>query len=490
MFGKDVKVKLKKQGWFDADFDIKDEENPDAEGKPQQWLLMDAVGKITDNEYDYYLKYRAAGMETSLILGCANLKKDYDYMWFLVTGSRTTHGRHHDTGNRRNIRWKDEAISAKWIIARRARLYGPPPKEAAEAEEKTAKSLQTNCIGRLQIAGTGTYWRHRRFEEWEELCTHTTTDSEGNSSTYESWDYKCDTNDRRDTDLHSFNYKMNAYASDYAIQYEKESSGSWFKSDNLTFQATNMAGLPLFRIISNGKSEASLQTYSQSDPVNAMLAAFAISIKLEPKEYKSTCEDYCFEQIKLGLPPRHYGGFGPPDADFERLFPTGPEVVVPQMGYAYGVPLDTLPMAVPIMPQGTPFMQTATPVGFTVMPMAAPLVTPIIGAEVADPIPMAVPVAEPWNAQPQAAPMAPPAQPGAPQAMQPQMQQGYAQPPMQQGYAQPMQPMQPQMQPMQPQMQQGYAQPPMQQGYAQPMQQGYAQPPMQQGYAQPMQQYA
>jgi len=399
MFGKDVKVVLKKQGWLDADFDIKDEENLDGEGKPQQWLLMDAVGSITDNEYDYYLKYRAAGMEKSLILGCANMKKDYDYMWFYVTGSRTNTGFLPPMGNRRNIRFKDESISAKWIIARRARLYGPPPKEAAESEDKTAASLQTNCIGRLQIAGTGTYWRHRHFEEWEELCTHTSTDGEGNTTSYESWDYKCSTRDNRDTDLDSFNYKMNAYRSDYAIQYDKESSGSWFKSDALTFQATNMVGLPLFRIVSDGSSKASLQTFSQSDPVNAMLAAFAISIKLEPKEYKKTCEEYCFSEIKLGLPPMYYGGFGPPDADFERKFPTGPEVVVPQMGYAYGVPLDALPMAVPVMPQGSPFMQTATPVGFTVLPMATPLVTPIIGAQVADPIPMAVPMAEPWNAQ-------------------------------------------------------------------------------------------
>jgi len=392
-------VVLKKQGWLDADFDIKDEENLDGEGKPQQWLLMDAVGSITDNEYDYYLKYRAAGMEKSLILGCANMKKDYDYMWFYVTGSRTNTGFLPPMGNRRNIRFKDESISAKWIIARRARLYGPPPKEAAESEDKTAASLQTNCIGRLQIAGTGTYWRHRHFEEWEELCTHTSTDGEGNTTSYESWDYKCSTRDNRDTDLDSFNYKMNAYRSDYAIQYDKESSGSWFKSDALTFQATNMVGLPLFRIVSDGSSKASLQTFSQSDPVNAMLAAFAISIKLEPKEYKKTCEEYCFSEIKLGLPPMYYGGFGPPDADFERKFPTGPEVVVPQMGYAYGVPLDALPMAVPVMPQGSPFMQTATPVGFTVLPMATPLVTPIIGAQVADPIPMAVPMAEPWNAQ-------------------------------------------------------------------------------------------
>jgi len=88
MFGKDVHVKLVKQGWIDADFDVRDLESPNEDGKPQQWLLIDAVGSIGDSYFDYYLKYRAPGMEKSLILGCANMKKDYDYMWFNVLSSR------------------------------------------------------------------------------------------------------------------------------------------------------------------------------------------------------------------------------------------------------------------------------------------------------------------------------------------------------------------------------------------------------------------
>ena len=80
MYGKDVKVVLKKQGWFDADFDVLDEDNPNEKGDPKKWMLCDAVGSISDSAYDYYLKYRATGMEKSMILGCANMKKEEDYL--------------------------------------------------------------------------------------------------------------------------------------------------------------------------------------------------------------------------------------------------------------------------------------------------------------------------------------------------------------------------------------------------------------------------
>uniref|UniRef100_A0A7S2G824 Uncharacterized protein n=1 Tax=Haptolina brevifila TaxID=156173 RepID=A0A7S2G824_9EUKA len=402
MFGKDCHVMLKKQGWLDADFDVRDLDSPDEDGKPQQWLLIDAVGSIGDSYFDYYLKYRAPGMKESLILGCANMKKDFDYMWFNVLSSRVDHGSHPDGYNRRNIRWVDKAISAKWIISRRARLFGPAG-VLPDGAEKTAENLQKDIIGRLQIAGTGTYWRHRHEEEWEELEHYTVTVGEGENAHEEQrtrWVHRSSVDDNYETDLQDFNYKMNAYLSDYAIQYDKESSGSWFASDKLIFQATNMSGMPLFRATSNGKSECELHTYSNSDPVNALLAAFAISIKMEPKEFYSICKGYCYDNIQLGMPTWHYGGFGPPDDEFERMFPTGPEVVMPQMGFAYGVVTAELPMAMPVL-QGQPFVPTATPVGFNAaLPMAQPLYTPTIGvAPTADPIPMAIPMAEPWNAK-------------------------------------------------------------------------------------------
>ena len=36
VFGKDARVKMKKQGYFDADFDILDMENPSEDGNPRQ----------------------------------------------------------------------------------------------------------------------------------------------------------------------------------------------------------------------------------------------------------------------------------------------------------------------------------------------------------------------------------------------------------------------------------------------------------------------
>ena len=94
VFGRDIRVKIKRQGWFgmDADFDVQDCTGEGGAEKPEQWLLLDAVGGITDSAYDYFLKYRCAGMETSAVLGCANLKKEHDYMWYQVTYSHQHYG--------------------------------------------------------------------------------------------------------------------------------------------------------------------------------------------------------------------------------------------------------------------------------------------------------------------------------------------------------------------------------------------------------------
>ena len=88
MFGKDVKVKLQKQGWFDADFNILDCNTEGGEEKPGKWMLLDAVGGMSDSAFDYFVKYRAKGMEESQVLGCANLKKEHDYMWYEVRRRR------------------------------------------------------------------------------------------------------------------------------------------------------------------------------------------------------------------------------------------------------------------------------------------------------------------------------------------------------------------------------------------------------------------
>ena len=81
MFGKDIKVKVKKAGFFSADFKVLDETNPDEKGEPQYWMLLDAVGGFFDSAFDFYLKYRPKGVEESIVLGAVNMKTEEDYMW-------------------------------------------------------------------------------------------------------------------------------------------------------------------------------------------------------------------------------------------------------------------------------------------------------------------------------------------------------------------------------------------------------------------------
>lgn len=194
---------------------------------------------------------------------------------------------------------------------------------------------------------------------------------------------------------------MNAYCADFFIQYDTAASGSWFSSDKMLFKATSANGMPLFHVESDGKKNCTVSTYSSSDPVNAILAAFAISVKLDPKDFHALCTSYCHDRVRMDSFPGMFGGFGPPDAEFEQMFPTPPIVQPPVVGYTFGVVLEGLPIAQPVIPTAVPFAVVEAQPTFEPLPMAVPLVTPAIGVEVAeDPIPMAVPVAEPWNAQP------------------------------------------------------------------------------------------
>jgi len=376
LLGKDIRVKLKRQGWFgmDADFDILDCTQEGGEEKPVKWLLLDAVGDMGCASYDFYLKYRPKGVEESYVLGCADMQKDHDYMWYEITYAHQHYGRKPRTGSRRNRKWTDKQVSGRYIVARRARLFSD-------------KDKQYLC-GRLQIMGTGTYSRHYHHETWRQKVRYQTKHGD-RTVTRTRWEHRSSTSDTSDAKMDHFWYKMDAYGTEYNIQYHEKASGSWLESSSLTFQATHQeTGVPLFKVVSDGTKNASVETFSQSDPVSTLLAAFAISIKLEPKEFHGVIGDYCKKNMSLNTFAGEVGGFGLNDEQYLAAWPL-PEaaVAVPAMGYSYGVQLDTLPMAAPVV--------TGTP-----MTYVAPVATPVAWSVPAfEPIPMAVPIALPVIAE-------------------------------------------------------------------------------------------
>lgn len=73
------------------------------------------------------------------------------------------------------------------------------------------------------------------------------------------------------------------------------------------------------------------------------------------------------------------------------MFPMAPvAVAVPQAGYSYGVVLDELPMAEPVMAEYHRVAEEVVPM--TYVPPAAPIVDAVWSMPAYEPIPMAVPI--------------------------------------------------------------------------------------------------
>lgn len=186
----------------------------------EQWLLMDGVGTWGVN-YDYYLKYRPGGATISNILGCANLKKDDDFMWYAVTDHHYHEGTHPDKitpggpqkGDLRDRSWSDNEVNANWIISRRIKLFGPPDPENMASTK--AHELQTNLVGSMQMGGYGTYHRKIHNESWEQWESYTKRefshkDEKGNSHyktvTYWHWKRHGSRSDNHKTNVQDWSY--------------------------------------------------------------------------------------------------------------------------------------------------------------------------------------------------------------------------------------------------------------------------------------------
>ena len=148
-WGKPIKVRMKKQGMFGADYDILTD---GAEGE-EKWMLLDAVGSIWDDGYTYFLKHRAPGQvddegkATSTVLGAVDIKGDWDAFSFKICGA----DRDLDVGPffdvwDGDIDWgmsSEEKLWAVWTYSRRAVLY----KDYEMTEQ----------IGWLDITGYGSH---------------------------------------------------------------------------------------------------------------------------------------------------------------------------------------------------------------------------------------------------------------------------------------------------------------------------------------------
>ena len=171
---------------------------------------------------------------------------------------------------------------------------------------------------------------------------------------------------------------MHAYGNDFNINFDEKASGKWFKANKLFFQASHaQTGAPVFRVESDGSKNASVQTFSNGDPVNSILAAFAVSIKLDPKEFYGVCKKYCLNNISLHSYPSMCGGFGLNDVEYAAQFATmqmGTAVApMPEMGFTYGVPVAE---AVPVDSAGISLLVHAQP--FTVPTGEAVAFEPIV----------------------------------------------------------------------------------------------------------------
>ena len=113
-----------------------------------------------------------------------------------------------------------------------------------------------------------------------------------------------------------------------AIAYDR-SGGGFFTASTLTFRASNAFApdVPLFVASGDGERNCTVEAFANCDPVSTLLAAYAISCRLDPKEFGSGAEKMCERHISLGMSPGMSQFHGMRPEDFEASFTTYPAPV-------------------------------------------------------------------------------------------------------------------------------------------------------------------
>lgn len=368
-WGKPIKVKLQKRGFFDADYNVLLGER----GNEEEWMLIDAVGGMFDSGFNYFLKHRSPGQvdadkkPCSTVLGAVDIKGEWDAFSFKVSGR----DRHTDLRPFIDL-WDGDidfgvssssTLWAVWTYSKRAVLW---------ADHEMKKQ-----VGWLDVTGSGTWYEHEYHETvWD-------TDRDGRRVARRV--------SRRKTDcrVHGFRYKLNVFNCPMVVTYKNMTPNGLFSAAKLHFTAANAwsPSVPLFTVVSDGENNAEVQTFENSDPVSTLLAAYAISCKLEPADFREGARSMCERHMSLGMPPGHSNFIGMHEQTFERTFsyPAAPPPVFADAVAAFKPPPAVLiPFATAAPPMGTP--------GQPPMAMAQPVVQPGV--------PVGVPVAQPVGQQP------------------------------------------------------------------------------------------
>jgi len=340
-WGKPYRVRMKKAGMFSADYNVLMGHEEDAE----KWMLLDAVGSMWDEGYSYYLKHRSPGevddegKPKSTVLGATDIKGDYDCFSFKICGA----DRDKDIGLMFD-NWDgdfdigmttEEQLWAVWTYSKRAILY-------SDYEMR-------NQIGFLDITGSGTW-----FEKEEERIIYDTDEDGKQTMRKERYRYT-------DCKTQGFKYKFEVFNTPMHITYKKL-GGSFWKASKLSFTAANAFDLntPMFKVDSDGENNCTIETFENCDPVTAMLASYAISCKLDPKEFGSKAERKCEQHMHLGMRQGHSHLIGMDEQEFATRFSKYP-APVPQ------VFVQAMAVYVPPPPVMMTFTQTSTTTTNTVV---------------------------------------------------------------------------------------------------------------------------
>lgn len=277
IFGQPLEVKLKKQGTFDADYDVINVAN----GQDQVWMLIDAVGGLFSGGYTYYLKHRMAGQEESTVLGAGRIDDGDTQFGFVITDGHRRQMLDFDSdsddfSDDPDTEWEINIatvkhIRAEWKMIKVCRLF----------KDKE----MTQPLGTLSVKSKGVYRRMEKDEIEIEF------DDEGNRKEKHNHIVRDNCN------LKAFHYKFEVMNTPIQLGIMPSAEGGSFWRRGHRWQGVSSTGAQLFDIIGDGRN-ATVKTCPGSDPASTLLAAFAVACKFDPAEVQQKASSMCSSRIR------------------------------------------------------------------------------------------------------------------------------------------------------------------------------------------------